>query len=376
MIYLDNAATSRFKPRKVSDAVLFEIKNASNSGRGGHRDALNASLRLYTARKSLLDFVGADDSYEAVFCYNCTEAANLALFGSIINNQKSHIITTLNEHNAVLRPLFQLSQMGLCELSYAIPNSDGKITADAIAQLLTEDTKLIAVNHISNVTGAESDIEAIGKLANQRGIMFFVDGAQSLGHARVDVKAMNITFLAGAAHKGLHGIQGAGFLVFKKENAPKPIRFGGTGTDSDSILQPATPPEAFESGTLAMPAISALFEGIKWTKENFVAINRKLDYLSQETFYGLKSIGMELYTKTPSPVISFNLPNLSSQETADFLDSFNIAVRGGLHCAPLIHKHLGTLERGAVRVSLGVCNCIKDVNALLFAVEKLKIQQK
>ncbi|MEG2413619.1 MAG: aminotransferase class V-fold PLP-dependent enzyme [Clostridia bacterium] len=378
MIYLDNSATSRFKPQCMFDAMFQQLKTSSNPGRAGHNDSIDIGIKIFETRAFIKQMLNCNEEFEVIFTPNCTEALNLALRGFLPQrtNGRFDVITTANEHNSVLRPLYQIQHNSLhTNVIVVKPQFDGVISPRDIEEKITPYTKLICVCHTSNVTGATSDIEAIGAIANKHGVAFLVDCAQSLGHQKIDMSACHIDFLACAGHKGLHGCQGTGFLVFNKKHSLSPIMFGGTGTNSQSLLQPDIPPECFESGTLNSAGIIGLGASAKWTMENINQISLNLRYLSGELLYGLKQMrNISLYTYNNNGVISFNYGKLSSTDLGDFLNERDIAVRCGLHCAPLIHKHLGTFERGTVRASIGYNNNINDIKALLSAIEELEKQ--
>lgn len=370
MIYFDNAATSRYKPKKMIAAMLAELKRSANGGRSGHRDAVETTVKITHARTFFKNLLSAQ---EVVFTKNCTEAANLALCGTL--KKGDHVVTTVNEHNSILRPLFRMEKEGRIKLSIVNPDRNLKISAQHIERVITPDTSLIAVNAVSNVTGAQSDISSIGEVAKKYRALLFVDGAQWLPHDTCDMSAQNIAFLACAGHKGFHGPQGTGFLAINSDAEIRPLITGGTGTNSDSVYPPYTLPEALEAGTLNSAGIIGLHQGALWTAANAQKINEKVHALNEHILYGIKSLSKaEVYTPDgcQSGVISFNIKGASSSEIGDILNErYNIAVRTGLHCAPLIHNYLGTLERGAVRVSIGYNNSKYDAEALLRALKEI-----
>lgn len=373
MIYLDNAATTKFKPKCMFDAMFCQLSDSANPGRGGHNDSIDCAIKINDVRAVLKSLAGADEDYHLVFTSGCTEALNLAILGYLSNCPRGNVVTTVFEHNSVLRPLNHLLEKGVIDgIKYASPADPSQcISAEDIEKLTDADTRLIVVNHVSNVTGATADIQAIGEFAKSRNIPFLVDCAQSMGHKRIDVKKCNISMLACAGHKGLHGSQGTGFLIFSKDVKLSPIRFGGTGTSSESLIQPEEAPEGFESGTMNTAGIIGLGAAAKWTFENFEQINRHIAYLSSQALYGLgKTDGVKLYTKTLSNVISFNIRDVDSSEVADFLNDNEIAVRNGLHCAPLAHAFLGTSAQGTVRLSIDYNNNAYHISRTLDVIEK------
>lgn len=362
-IYLDNSATSRFKPRGVITAVKRELKRSANPGRGGHRPALLAGEKIESVRSALSDFTKKPN---VVFTKNCTEALNLAILGS---HPKGEIITTVYEHNSVLRPLEHLRSEGV-KITY-LHSKDRIITPELLRQKMSHNVSLAVISEMNNVTGDVQNISALGSVFREYGIPFIVDTAQSMGHVNPDYR--NADFICSAGHKGLHGPQGTGFLSFDSSLRLLPILYGGTGTESESLRQPTTAPEGYESGTLNTPSIAGLGEGLKWTSARLGDIRKKIQALSAYLREELKKLdGLILYTQNDNGVISINYKDYSSTELADLLDEkYGIATRAGLHCAPLLHKSLGTLKRGTVRMSLGVNNSYDDVEAVISALKNL-----
>ncbi len=370
MIYFDNSATSRFKPKCVIEEYNRFVLNSCNSGRSGHKDCIQVATKVLLARESIKKWLEANDDYEVIFTSNCTQALNMAILGYVTPN--SHVITTVYEHNSVLRPLQFLQDNYGVKVTYLSPDLTGFIKASDLEAAITDDTKLVVVNQTSNVTGFSQDIEEIGKITKKHNIKLLVDTAQSLGHEPIEMQHMNIDMLASCGHKGIHGMQGVGILVIKKDIALKHILFGGTGTDSDVLTQPDHMPEGYECGTINTGGILSLSKAFDWTYSNFATLNRHYKYLSSEILYGLKSMPkITCYSDFPSTVISIKADGYSSNEVAEHLNNHNIAVRSGLHCAPKIHSHLGTIEDGLCRISIGYNNSINDCHTLLNALSKL-----
>lgn len=361
MIYLDNSATTRFKPVSVLNTMYYTALNSSNSGRGGHNDSIKAAEKVYEARQTILKLLHAPDSlYEVIFTSNCTEALNIAILGL----KPKHAVVDSFSHNSVLRPLKLIERYGSV---FTTVNDFNEI--DQVESAINANTELIAVNHVSNVCGRKLDIKAISEIAEKHKISLLVDGAQSLGHEEIDMSDGRITFLAGAGHKGLHGVQGIGFLVIKRDVCLEPIKVGGTGTLSSSLEHPTDLPESLECGTLNTIGISALKSGIEWTYTNMRVIKAHNDALSALAHKLLASVSeVKMYSTFPSPIIAFNVSDYPSNEVADYLNGRGIAVRGGLHCAPLAHKALGTLEQGIVRASIGMNNTKSDIIELYKAI--------
>lgn len=371
MIYFDNAATGGFKPHSVTDTVNTVIRYLSaNPGRSGHRLSLTGAEIVFSARNVLAEMFGGSGERVA-FTKNCTEALNLAIFGTLRKN--GHVITTVYEHNSVLRPLHALCAEGLITLDVVAPTDEQDIT-EVISQKIRPETYLIVTTALSNVTGEALPIDKIGALARKNGILYLVDGAQGGGHIPLDLKKQGISMLALAGHKGLHGIMGSGVLIFDEQTEVEPIIYGGTGTESFNLLQPSSYPERLEAGTLNLPAIAGLKEGVKYTRKNMTAFNDYL-YTSTEKLIGmLKEIPEVKCFSTPNKggIVSFSVKNADSAEIADLLcKKYDIAVRGGLHCSPLIHKRLGSSEGGLVRASLAVQNSAGEINYFVKSLKEL-----
>ncbi|MCL2751950.1 MAG: aminotransferase class V-fold PLP-dependent enzyme [Firmicutes bacterium] len=371
MIYFDNAASTWHKPRAVIEAVNRAlIEFPANPGRSGHAAALRAAQEVAKARDAVAARFNPGLGNNVAFTHNCTDALNLAVNGL---PGRGHVITTANEHNSVLRPLFEGSRAGKFNITILPPDSALGITAEAVRKNLLRDTVLVAVNHISNVTGAVSDIAGIGRAVSGTNALFLVDAAQSGGHVDIDMQRMHIDLLALAPHKGFHAIQGLGALLFSPRCNLRPVRFGGTGTESENVFQPADPPEAFESGTVATPAIAAFRAGLDYTADG-ADREETMRGLTRHILEGLEKIdGVTVYSPDDSAgIASFNIGGMSSSEAADILDArYDICVRPGLHCAPLIHRHLGTLETGMVRVSLSWENTFEEAKLFLQAVREI-----
>lgn len=365
MIYLDNAATSRFKPKSVLDALNFDILHSANSGRSGHDEAIGASMRINACREYLKQVLGADDEYEVIFTKSCTEALNLALLGSLQQNDR--VVTSQNEHNSVLRPLFRLKEQGKISLTILELDEHGNINLNELRDI-ANNSDVFVFGGASNVTGATANVYEIGKIAKERGIRFIVDGAQSVPVYPLNVKECNVDMLACPAHKGLHGIQGCGFLLVKRDIPLIPLIYGGTGAFSQDLSPSLQMPESYEAGTQFPGGISALHYGAEWSYKNLDNTRKNLVRLTKNAIYNLKQLNATLYTREyDCGIISFNIADVDSGYIADFLNELGVCVRGGLHCAPLVHKHLNTLEQGAVRVSFG-CDS-QDSDLLYFSKE-------
>ena len=370
MIYLDNAATGGFKPSAVLNSANTVLKYLSaNPGRSGHRLSVKGAELVYRSRLAISNAFNCPVD-RVVFTKNCTEALNTAIFGLL--RQGDHVISTVYEHNSVLRPLYHLQSKGVITLDIVSNNNDGIITE--ISKKITPKTKLIAVTSASNVTGEVMPVYDIGLLAKNNGIKFLVDGAQGAGHVKIDMKKNNISILTLACHKGLYGIMGSGVLAFDEQTDILPLTFGGTGIDSFNTSQPDDYPEKLESGTLNLPAISVISEGVEYAMKNLTNFSTHLEKTTQKLITHLNHIeGIKVYSKpNPTGIVCFELSNVDSIQVAEILsEKYDIAVRGGFHCAPLIHKHLKTDQSGLVRVSLAVQNTMGEINYLIKAIREI-----
>ena len=370
MIYLDNAATTNYKPQEVIDAVNECLtKYPYNPNRSGNRLSLELQQRLYQTRNKLHLLLNNDSEMHVAFTSGCTAALNLAVLGTA---RRGHVIITATEHNSVLRPVMQLKKRGFVEVSVVEPNDKGEIVASDVERLMRDDTYLICVSHASNVTGTAQQVSEIGALARRRNAKLLVDCAQSVGYFPLDMSKCNVDMVAIAAHKGLHAMQGAGALLFSSNAIPRPITFGGTGSESHLYYQPATIPDSLESGTLPCPAIMAMGEGVNWWLANWKTNHDTVCSMQRLLLDGLSQIRkVKVYSHyNKSGIVAFNVGARDSTEIADLLgDKYDVAVRGGLQCAPLMHKYLGTLEQGVVRASVSCVTTREECYSLLNAVE-------
>lgn len=364
MIYLDNSATSRFKPKKAAALLKRCYTCSANAGRASHKEAVRTALAIENARQTLSDAVGGKN---IVFTKNCTEALNLALFGL---NLKGDVLVSPMSHNSVLRPLKQLEIAG--KINMRILPSPVHEPVD-YAAYLTPKTALVTVPHVSNVTGSVEDLSELFKEAKRLGITTLIDCAQSAGY--LDISKLDADVIASAGHKGLHGPQGTGFLAYRTGVRLNPILYGGTGTTTMSLIQSSEAPETYEAGTQNAAAIIALGAAAEWSLSHMKRNSERLIRLSERTFRELKKIKkVTVYSPSYSPagIVTFNIDGLNSTDVAFTLDKeFGIEVRGGLHCAPLAHRALGTASVGAVRVSFGCESSDTDAARLVYAVKRI-----
>ncbi len=377
MIYFDNAATTFFKPQEVAETVLEAITRYSvNPNRSFNALTTALSEKILSTRRKIAELVRLNNPLNVVFGLNCTDALNLAILGSI-RSKGENIVTSALEHNSVMRPLHRLQEKGFIKLNIINPDENLVISAQAVEAAITPNTSIVVLSHVSNVTGATIDAEAIGQVCKKRGVKFLLDAAQSIGYIPVNMEAYNIDLLAFPAHKGLHGIVGCGVLCFKEESAPKPVRFGGTGTQSHLLTQPTESPEAYESGTVNSPAILALGAAIDWWCANKSSMLKQINLVQSTLIEGLSEInGIKIFSApNNSGIVTFKIKESDSAEVSDLLaKNYGIATRGGLHCAPLAHKFLGTYYSGLIRASVSGQNTLSEAYIFLNAISQLSKQ--
>lgn len=375
-IYLDNAATSFPKPSQVTEAVEKTLRlNAANPGRGGYQLSLEAGRMVMECRETVARFFGIADETRIAFTANATEAINLGLFGVLQSGDR--VVTTSMEHNAVVRPLRALSQQGV-EVVRVMADSLGFVDPAAIRQACLPGTRLLMVNHCSNVTGTLQAIEEIGPWCRKQGIIFMVDAAQSAGIFPIDVNEMEIDLLAVPGHKSLLGPPGTGFLYVRKGLDLRPLLYGGTGNFSQSESQPVEMPERLESGTLNTIGLAGLKAGVEFLEaiglEHVQAHDQEL---LDQLIDGLSSLeGITLYGPLGSEwhggALSFNIKNIDPAVLGFRLDrEYGICCRVGLHCAPSAHDTIGTLPEGTVRLSPGYFNTTDDIDQTLSALRAI-----
>ena len=371
MIYLDNAATGGFKINSVIEALNHAVKYVcANPGRSGHRLSIAGAKAIFECRNVLGELFSCTPE-QVIFTKNCTEALNLAIFGLV--KKGAHVVTTTFEHNSVLRALHQLEKNKIITLDIVSP-TDSRCICESIENAVTDKTNMVVMTATSNVTGQSFNIERIGKFCQKKNLLFVVDGAQAGGHIRLDMKKQNISALCLATHKGLYGVMGSGALLINDNVEISPLFFGGTGSESFNLDQPNSYPERLEAGTLNLPAIMALKAGAEYVYKNLGNISSHLYNASEYLIKELSSIdGVKIYSSpNQSGIVAFNVKNLPSQFVADLLDSdYDIAVRGGFHCAPLTHKFLKTSDEGAVRASLAVQNTSHEISQFIRAIKDI-----
>ena len=368
MIYFDNAATGGRKPDAVLTAVRAAIRTCANAGRGGHKLALSCLNRVQQCRNALSDHFDGYGFDRVIFTKNCTEALNILLFGTL--EKGDHIISSAMEHNSVLRPLQHLKNTRGVSFSL-VPLTDGNVTPESVKALLQPNTKAVIITSASNVTGAIPPLKQIRDAIPDE-TLFFMDGAQGGGHLPIKMQKLGIDGLALAGHKGLFGIQGSGALLFSERVLPAPLLFGGTGTTSFSLDMPDFYPEALEAGTLSFPAVSSLLEGVRYLSVNENRIFKRLIELTDYCLQGLSRLPNFQAYSIPNPcgIVAFKHKSAPSEQIAEQLSTqFNIATRGGLHCAPKMHEALNTLDGGLVRVSFSHFNSETEIDQLFTALK-------
>ena len=368
MIYLDNAATSFPKPRDVITEVIKCLETyCGNPGRSSHRLSLAAADKIFEVRDNLSSFLGNKRCENVVFTPNATYALNLVIKGLI--DEKCHCIISDLEHNSVIRP----TKKRLMELGGELSVFDTeKDVYDAIVPLIRKDTKIIISTLCSNVTGKFVDLIQLSRIAKEYNLMLVLDASQYLGHAPLNLSDIYYTALCSAGHKNLFGIQGSGFALINDCKLFNTMVEGGSGVDSFSEHMPLLLPERYEAGTLSTPAIASLGAGINFINQITVeAIEKKISYLTELIKYELSTIPKISIYGANNGIVSFNLSDYSSSYVSDILDSNGIATRSGFHCAPLIHKKLGTEKRGTVRASLSYFNTEKQIHALIKVLRKI-----
>jgi cysteine desulfurase / selenocysteine lyase len=375
-IYLDNAATSYPKPEVVYRAVDQALRHAGgNPGRGGHDLSLAAGRAVLDARDAVAGLFKIPDSSRVVFTSGATEALNLALFGLLRPGER--VVTTSMEHNAVTRPLRALQDAGV-EVVKVPADRQGLVDPETLKRACAKPTRMLVMSHCSNVTGTLQPIEAIGPWCREQGILFLLDAAQSAGIFPIDVVSQGIDLLAAPGHKGLLGPTGTGFLYVREGLQPKPLIYGGTGSNSSSDRQPEAFPERLESGTLNTPGLAGLQAGIDYLQElGLETIRRHEQQLLQQLLEGFRQIpGIVLYgpgrVAGHGGAVSFRLEQRDPSETGFLLDrEFDICCRVGLHCSPDAHKTIGSYPDGTIRVSPGYFSSHGDIERLLLAVAVL-----
>ena len=366
MIYLDNAATTRKKPYSVYAAMLrYSLFMGGNAGRGANGLSLGGINTIISAQESVAELFDVDEESNISFTLNATYALNMAILGTL--TPKDHIVVTAMEHNSVLRPAALHGNY-----SVAVADKNGYVAPLAVRKCMKPETKLVVCTHVSNVCGTLQNVQEIARIAHENGAMFLLDASQSAGSREVLMSKTGADMLACPGHKGLMGPMGTGILCIKEPERVRAVIVGGTGSESESIYQPESMPEKFHSGTVNTPALAGLKKGIDFVlKEGAQTIGEHEHHLNSIFRNNLRSMGnVKMYGRNDSGITAFNIGLIPSEDAGVMLgDEF--IVRAGYHCAPLAHKALGTDNGGAVRVSFGYYNTVKDVEKMTDAVYKI-----
>lgn len=375
MIYLDNAATTLHKPQQVIDAVVHAMQSMGNCARGTHEEALDAVRTVYDARVRLASLFGCPRVDHVAFTANSTEALNIAINGLI--GPGDHVISTDLEHNSVLRPLYRLEAEHGAELSFVPADKLGNVDYADFERLMKPNTRAVVCTNASNLTGTVLDIERIAKTAHSHGALVIVDASQTAGCWPIDMKKMGIDVLCFTGHKGLMGPQGTGGICVKEGIEIRPFKVGGSGVQSYSRAHPAEYPTRLEAGTLNGHGIAGLGAAAKFISETGVEnIHAKERSLMLRFYEGVKDIeGVTVYgdfTKDKTAIVALNIRDYESGEVSyELSQGYGIATRPGAHCAPRMHKALGTAEVGAVRFSFSFYNTEEEIDEAVRAVAEL-----
>lgn len=377
MIYMDNAATTLQKPECVAKAVVNAMNSFGNAGRGLNDASMGASRVVYDTREKLCRLFHGENPKQFAFTSNATESLNTAIQGLIA--PRDHVITTMLEHNSVLRPLYEREAVGV-ELTILRCDTYGNISYEEIEAAIRENTKAIVCTHGSNLTGNLTDIGRIGAIAKKHGILLIADASQTAGLIPIDVQEMQIDVLCFTGHKGLYGPQGTGGIYVRPGVEIKPLKRGGSGIETYNKNHPAQMPTALEAGTLNSHGIAGLNAALTYIEETGVEHICQLALERMWQFYeGVCDIpGVTVYgdfsEKERVPIVSLNIEDFDSAEVSDeLLTEYGIATRAGGHCAPLMHEALGNVEQGAVRFSFSHFNTQEEVEKAISAIRELVV---
>ena len=376
MIYLDNAATTLQKPRPVGQAMLDALQTAGNPGRGAHEPTLHAARLVYETRTALAELLGADDPSCIAFTANATQSLNMALCGLL--HPGDHVLTTVCEHNSVLRPLYRLQKNGV-QLDFVEADARGVLRYEQFEQKLRPNTRAVVISHASNVTGNVADVAFVADFTKKHGLLLVLDAAQSAGIRPLDVKTLGADVLCFTGHKGLLGPQGTGGAYVRPGLRVAPLVVGGSGVHSFAEEHPAQMPTALEAGTLNVPGIAGLGAGVRWILQQGVQTLQEKETAWAQLFYeqlqeveNLTFYGDFSGNAPRVPIVSLNIGDEDSAWVADALwEDAGICVRAGAHCAPLLHKTLGTAAQGVVRFSFSHANTEEEVLRAAKAVRTL-----
>lgn len=375
MIYLDNAATTRTKPPAVARAVLEALSSYGNCGRGGHEGALSAARTIYETREKLAALLGCPRADHVCFTQNSTQALNIAIHGLL--GPGDHILSTDLEHNSVLRPLYRLRAAGAA-VDFVPADGRGRLDYGAFEKLMRPETRAVVCTHASNLTGDAVDVQWVGRFAREHGLLFLLDASQTAGALPIDMTALGIDAVCFTGHKSLMGPQGTGGLCLREGLEVRPFAVGGTGVQSYSETQPAEYPTRLEAGTLNGHGLAGLSAALDFLNETGIdAIRAQEDALARRFYGEVRDLpGVTVYgdfsAPVRAPIVTLNIGGLDSSEVSDELaERFDIATRPGAHCAPRLHRALGTEDQGAVRFSWSYFNTEAETAAAAEAVRVL-----
>lgn len=379
MIYLDNAATTMHKPKEVIDAVVEAMTSLGNAGRGANEASLSAARIIYDAREKLCRFFNGEDPRQIVFTSNSTESLNIAIKGLL--EPGDHVITTMLEHNSVLRPLYEMEKKGVA-LTIIKADKKGRFSLEEMEAAIRPETKMIVCTNGSNLTGNYVDIGKVGGMAHRHDVLFVVDASQTAGVFPIDVRNMQVDVLCFTGHKGLLGPQGTGGMYVREGLAIRPLKSGGSGVQTYSKTHPREMPTALEAGTLNGHGIAGLRAGVEYIEKTGLDTIRAREQELMWRFYeGVKEIpGVTVYgdfdSRERCAIVSLNIGDYDSSEVSDaLLTEYGISTRPGGHCAPLMHEALGTVEQGAVRFSFAHSNTEEEVDIAINAVRELATEE-
>lgn len=374
MIYLDNAATTLYKPPEVLDAVCAAMRSFGNSGRGVHAGSLSASRTIYAAREAAAALFSCRADH-VCFTANSTEALNIAISGLL--GPEDHVISTDCEHNSVLRPLYRLRGQGM-GLDFLAAGRAGNLDYTALEGLLRPNTRAVVCTHASNLTGNLTDLARVAEFCHAHGLLLLIDASQTAGVFPLDMEALGADVVCFTGHKSLMGPQGTGGLCVREGVEIRPWCVGGTGVQTYLESQPAEYPTRLEAGTRNGHGIAGLLAALEWNRRTGMAAIRACEHARMERFYaGVCGVdGVTVYGdfRTPerAPVVTLNIRSYDSGEVAEVLaDRYDICVRAGAHCAPRLHRALGTERQGAVRFSFGYFNTDAEIDAAIDAVKEI-----
>lgn len=376
MIYLDNAATTLHKPPQVMEAVLHAMITMGNAARGAHGGALEASRTVFGTREKLARLFSCRRADHVVFTANSTEALNIAINGTI--HRGDHVISTDCEHNSVLRPLYRLEEERGVELDFVPADRQGRVDYSDFERLMRPNTRAVVCTHCSNLTGNIMDLERISDIAHRHGALLLVDASQTAGTVPIHMEALGVDVLCFTGHKGLMGPQGTGGLCIRPGVEIAPWKVGGSGVHSYDRHQPMEYPTRLEAGTLNSHGIAGLSAALDVILERGVEDIQRAEHALMQRFYeGVRDIpGVTVYGDFSVPercaIVALNIRDYDSSAVSDELTvTYGIATRPGAHCAPRMHKALGTTEQGAVRFSFSCYNTEQEVDAAIAAVRAI-----